>query len=126
MTNHVHWIAIPQRDDSLAVLFRRVHGRYAQYRNAKRRRVGHLWQNRFFSCALAPGHLWAALRYVEWNPVRAGVVGTPEAYRWSSAGVGRESQWAALRIATGGDENRLARGSPRRTFRNGKCRRTNE
>jgi putative transposase len=53
----------------------RVHGRYAQYLNARRGRCGHLWQNRYNSCALGPRHLWAALRYVELNPVRARLCG---------------------------------------------------
>ena len=70
MTNHIHLIAIPDREDSLAVLLRRVHGRYAQYYNARYGRSGHLWQNRYFACSLGPGHLWAALAYVEMNPVR--------------------------------------------------------
>ena len=85
MTNHVHWVAIPDRADSLAVLFQRVHGRYAQYWNARRRRTGHLWQNRFFSCAVAAERLAIVLRYVEANPIRAGMVERAEAYRWSSA-----------------------------------------
>ena len=54
MTNHVHRLVVPDREDFLSVLFRRVHGRYAQYLNSKRQRIGHLWQNRFFSCAVAP------------------------------------------------------------------------
>jgi putative transposase len=66
MTNHTHLIAIPEREDSLAVLLRRVHGRYAQY-----------------ACALGIGHLWRALVYVERNPVRAGMVVRAEEYRWS-------------------------------------------
>lgn len=85
MSNHVHWVLIPEREDSLAILFRRVHGRYAQYLNARRSRTGHLWQNRFFSCALGSSHLWTALRYVEWNPIRAGLVEKADEYRWSSA-----------------------------------------
>jgi len=85
MTNHVHWVMIPERGDSLAVLFRRVHGRYAQYFNARYRRSGHLWQWRFFSCPLSPNHLKMALRYVECNAVRAGMVLKPEEYRWSAA-----------------------------------------
>ena len=87
MTNHVHLVAVPNAGDSLAVLFRRVHGRYAQYLNVRRKRTGHLWQNRYFSCPLASGsgHLERALRYVECNPVRAGIVARPEEYRWSSA-----------------------------------------
>jgi putative transposase len=85
MTNHVHWLVVPEGEDSLAVLFRRVHGRYAQYLNARRGRTGHLWQNRYFSCAVARERDWMALRYVEWNPVRAGIVEVPEAWSWSSA-----------------------------------------
>jgi putative transposase len=85
MTNHVHLIAMPEREDSLSVLLRRVHGRYAQYYNARWARSGHLWQNRYFACSLGPGHLWAALAYVEMNPVRAGLVMRAGDYRWSSA-----------------------------------------
>jgi putative transposase len=85
MTNHVHWLVIPERADSLALLFRRVHGRYAQYLNARRRRTGHLWQNRFFSCAVSGDHHVTVARYVEGNPVRAGLVDSAEEYTWSSA-----------------------------------------
>lgn len=85
MTNHLHLVALPAREDSLSVLMRRVHGRYAQYYNARIGRTGHLWQNRFFACVLGQDHLWAALRYVERNPVRAGMVQRAADYRWSSA-----------------------------------------
>jgi putative transposase len=85
MSNHVHLIAIPDREDSLAVLFRRVHGRYAQYYNARSGRTGHLWQNRFFACGLSTSHLWRALVYVDRNPIRAGLVSKVGEYRWSSA-----------------------------------------
>jgi REP element-mobilizing transposase RayT len=81
MANQVHLVAVPQQATSLSVLFRRLHGRYAQYYNAR----WHLWQNRFFVCALGPEHLWRALAYVERNPVRAGMVGEAAEYRWSSA-----------------------------------------
>jgi putative transposase len=85
MSNHVHLILIPGREDSLAVLLRRVHGRYAQYYNARHGRSGHLWQNRFFACALSRSHLWTALAYVDNNPVRAGLVNLAAEYSWSSA-----------------------------------------
>ncbi|MDQ2777308.1 MAG: transposase [Acidobacteriota bacterium] len=85
MNNHVHWMVKPEREDSLAVLFRRVHGRYAQYLNARRGRSGHLWQNRYFACAVEGGHCGNALRYIEMNPVRAGIAAEPASYRWSSA-----------------------------------------
>jgi putative transposase len=85
MTNHVHLIVVPDREDSLAILLRRVHGRYAQYYNAYSGRTGHLWQNRFFACALGHNHLWTALVYVDRNPVRAGIIHHAADYRWSSA-----------------------------------------
>lgn len=85
MTNHVHLVALPEREDSLAILLRRVHGRYAQYFNARQGRVGHLWQNRYFACPLGGSHLPRALAYVERNPVRAGTVAQAGEYRWASA-----------------------------------------
>jgi len=85
MTNHIHLIVIPPDEESLAIAIRRTHGRYAQYLNARKLRTGHLWQNRFFSCPLEDSHLWAALRYVERNPVRAGLVAFPADWEWSSA-----------------------------------------
>jgi putative transposase len=85
MTNHIHLIALPLREDSLSMLLRRVQGRYAQYYNACSGRIGHLWQNRFLACVLAPDHLWSALAYVERNPVRAGMVQRARDYAWSSA-----------------------------------------
>jgi len=82
MSNHVHLIALPAREESLSILFRRVHGRYAQYYNARVGRSGHLWQNRFFACMLGPSHLWSALAYVERNPC---MVEHAADYPWSSA-----------------------------------------
>jgi len=81
----VHLIAVPERTDSLSILLRPVHGRYAQYYNAHSERTGHLWQNRLFACLLGPGHLWTALAYVERNPLRARLVRRSEEYIWSSA-----------------------------------------
>ena len=65
MSNHMHLVLVPGQADSLAVLLRRVHGRYAQYLNVKKQRSGHLWQNRFFSCPLSESHLARVLRYVK-------------------------------------------------------------
>ena len=85
MNNHIHLILVPPEPDSLAVVLRRTHGRYAQYFNTRKCRTGHLWQNRFYSCPMDEHHLWAALRYVERNPVRAGLTPDPAAWPWSSA-----------------------------------------
>jgi putative transposase len=85
MPNHIHLVGVPDEPDSLAVALRRTHGRYANYLNARRGRTGHLWQNRFYSCALDRAHLSVALRYVERNPVRAGLAERVEQFPWSSA-----------------------------------------
>jgi putative transposase len=85
MTNHVHFVAIPERDNALEKVFRPLHTRYAQRINRARGWTGHVWQGRFFSSALDESYLWRAIRYVERNPVRAGMVSRAEDYRWSSA-----------------------------------------
>jgi len=98
MTNHIHLIAVPSGaasasggggggggTEALAGALGRTHFRYAQYVNRLHGRSGHLWQNRFFSCTLGESHLMAAMRYVERNPVRAGMVKAPWRYAWSSA-----------------------------------------
>ncbi len=85
MTNHVHLILLPEEVDSLALVLRRVHGRYAQYFNAHTGRSGHLWQNRYFACALGSGHVARALAYVDNSPVRARMVEVANEYPWSSA-----------------------------------------
>jgi putative transposase len=59
--------------------------RYSQYFNQKKKLKGHLWQGRFYSCILDERHTYAAVRYVENNPVRAGIVRKPQKYKWSSA-----------------------------------------
>ena len=85
MSNHVHFIVAPQTEHGLAKAFGRVHADYARYANIVQRSCGHLWQARFFSCALDPANAWKALAYVERNPVRAGMVDAAENYQWSSA-----------------------------------------
>lgn len=85
MSNHVHLILIPQQAESLALALKQTHGRYAAFWNATHASSGHVWQGRYYSCPLDDLHLWIALRYVEQNPVRAGLVATAEAWHWSSA-----------------------------------------
>jgi REP-associated tyrosine transposase len=86
MSNHVHLIALPHNINALAQGLKQAHGRYAAYWNARQSSSGHVWQGRFYSCPLDEAHLWAALRYVELNPVRAGMVEAAVEWRWSSAG----------------------------------------
>ncbi|MFQ5808338.1 MAG: transposase [Armatimonadota bacterium] len=85
MTNHVHLIAVPQTPLSLAHALRDAHTAYALRLNRQLGTTGHVWQGRFFSCVLDDTHLWTAVRYVERNPVRAGIVARAEDYAWSSA-----------------------------------------
>lgn len=85
MTNHVHLVSIPPRADPLALVFMPLDLRYAQYINWSVGISGRLWQGRFFSCPMDVPHLWAAIRYVERNPVRALIVSRAEQYPWSSA-----------------------------------------
>jgi putative transposase len=85
MSNHVHFIVVPEDLRSLACTFGRTHADFARYANLVRRGCGHFWQARFYSCALDDVHAWTALAYVERNPVRAGIVPFAEAYHWSSA-----------------------------------------
>jgi putative transposase len=86
MPNHVHLVAIPEYKDSLADMIRSAHGTYAEMFNAVYGTVGHLWEGRFASFVMEEPHFWNALRYVERNPVRAGLVDRAEDYAWSSAG----------------------------------------
>jgi putative transposase len=85
MTNHVHLVAVPREEQSLARAVGRTHFLYTQYVNRMHRRSGHLWQNRFYSCSLDEVHLWRALAYVERNPVRARRVRLAWRWAWSSA-----------------------------------------
>ena len=85
MTNHVHFVAVPSGESSLGRAFRYTHQAYAAWLNRKRRESGHLWQGRTFSCVLDDPHTWACVRYVERNPVRAGLVDRAEDWPWSSA-----------------------------------------
>ena len=85
MSNHVHLVAVPLTADSLSGAMKPLHLRYAQHANDVRRVTGRVWQGRFFSCPLDDEHLWTAVRYVERNPVRVGLVNRAEDWPWSSA-----------------------------------------
>lgn len=85
MPNHVHLIAVPSSDEALRLAIGEAHRRYTKKVNLRQDWRGHLWQGRFGSFVLDNSHLLEAVRYIELNPVRAGFVVKPEAYRWSSA-----------------------------------------
>ncbi|MBX7245002.1 MAG: transposase [Candidatus Sumerlaeaceae bacterium] len=85
MSNHIHLIAWPEHKNSIARALGNAQGKYAQWFNHQHGFSGHVWANRFFSTPLDEEHLWTAVRYVELNPVRAGMVAAAETYVWSSA-----------------------------------------
>jgi putative transposase len=85
MDNHIHLIVVPASADGLAKGIGETHRRYTRLVNFREGWRGYLWQGRFSSFCLDEKHLYAAIRYVETNPVRAGIVTTASEYSWSSA-----------------------------------------
>ncbi|MEO5695207.1 MAG: transposase [Usitatibacter sp.] len=85
MTNHVHLLLTPAEDNSAAALMKAVAQRHAQRCNKRWRRTGPFWEGRFKS-SLVDSHGYAinCHRYIEENPVRAGIVRHPAEHRWSS------------------------------------------
>lgn len=93
MTNHVHLLLTPQRDDGLSQLMKALGQRYVQYVNRSYRRSGTLWEGRFRSCLMQDeAYVLACYRYIELNPVRAGMVAHPADYRWSSYRVNAQGE----------------------------------
>jgi len=85
MTNHIHFLATPESSTSLSNTLKVVGSRYAQYINLKYKRTGTLWEGRHRSSLVqSEKYLLTCYRYIELNPVMAGMVERPEEYRWSS------------------------------------------
>jgi putative transposase len=85
MTNHVHLLITPERKDSAALLMKHLGQRYVQYINRSYNRSGTLWEGRFRSClAQSADYVLACYRYIELNPVRAGMATHPRHHPWSS------------------------------------------
>jgi putative transposase len=119
MDNHVHLIATPKHESSLASAVGQAHHIFSQHMNAHWKRSGHVWEQRFYSCPMDENHFVRALLYVDRNPVRAGLVKMPTDWPWSSARVhagGHDivaalvdpEEWRELAMLTGWDE--LAKG----------------
>ena len=85
MNNHVHLIGVPKKEESLSKGVGKTHKEYTRRINFREKWRGYLWQGRFSSYPLDEKHLYRALRYVERNPVRAGIVKKAQDYPWSSA-----------------------------------------
>jgi putative transposase len=85
MTNHAHILANPSRADSISKMMQQLGRKYVGYFNKRHDRTGTLWEGRFRSSViLSDRYLFACYRYIELNPVRAGLVATAREYRWSS------------------------------------------
>jgi putative transposase len=85
MTNHVHLLLTPRVHDSCSKLMRALGQRYVQFVNRRYQRSGTLWEGRYRSCLVdSTEYVLACHRYIELNPVRAGMTAAPSAYRWSS------------------------------------------
>ena len=87
MTNHVHLLATPTDSDGISRLMQHVARRYVLYINRTYRRTGTLWEGRHkASLVQAETYLLTCYRYIELNPVTAGMTASPDDYRWSSYG----------------------------------------
>ena len=85
MPNHVHLILVPSDEDGLRAALGETHRRYTRTVNAREDWRGCLWQGRFASVPMDEAHLFACVRYVELNPVRAKLARRPGDWKWSSA-----------------------------------------
>ncbi|MBI9093026.1 MAG: transposase [Desulfobacterium sp.] len=86
MPNHVHLIMVPETKEGLNKAVGEAHRRYTRRINFRKKWRGHLWQGRFSSFIMEERYLLSCTKYVELNPIRAGLVKKPEAWQWSSAG----------------------------------------
>ena len=85
MTNHVHLLLTPQNDKAVSKLMQFLGRLYVRHFNYNYARSGSLFEDRFKSSVVQDDiYLLTCLRYIELNPVRAGMVTDPGDYRWSS------------------------------------------
>ena len=97
MTNHVHLLLTPHPDDGASLLMKHLSQRYVQRVNRLYQRSGTLWDGRYRSCLIqTEDYLLACYRYIEFNPVRAGMVCHPRLYRWSSYRTNAEGRRSTL------------------------------
>lgn len=117
MSNHVHLLVTPPSAAACGALMRELGQRYVSYFNRRHERTGSLWEGRFRSCITDTAHyVLACYRYIELNPVRAGMVQHPQDYAWSSHGANADLRTDSL---VSPHEEFLALGSdPRARARN--------
>ena len=100
MSNHIHLLATPTAPDSISKTFQSAGRKYVQYFNHTHRRSGTLWEGRYRATVIdSERYLLTVMRYIELNPVRAGIAGHPRDYPWCShrryanGGVGPNLNW---------------------------------
>lgn len=114
MTNHVHLLVTPSTETSCTSMMRDLGQRYVPYFNRKHARTGTLWEGRFRSCLVeSDRYVLACYRYIELNPVRAGMVAEPGHYPWSSHAVNTGQHGDAL-VSEHEEFSALAAEGPRR------------
>lgn len=97
MTNHVHLLVTPRDASGVGKAMQSVGRRYVAYFNAVYRRTGTLWEGRYRAAPVdTEQYLLACYRYIELNPVRAGLVADPVDYPWSSYRANAFGQFDAL------------------------------
>ena len=85
MSNHFHLMVTPESLDQLSRAMQSLGRRYVRFFNDRYKRTGTLWEGRYRTALIANERYWlACLRYIEMNPVRGGLVPSPELYKWSS------------------------------------------
>jgi len=94
MSNHYHLIVTPETAKALPNMMKELNQRYVTYYNREYQRVGTLWAGRYRGIHLENDRYWlTCLRYIEQNPVRAGMVRSPDAYSWSSYAAHAFGRW---------------------------------
>ncbi|SCX52194.1 transposase [Nitrosospira sp. Nsp1] len=87
MTNHVHLLITPHKEQSLSKALQMLGRYYVQFFNHCYRRTGTLWEGRYKATLIdTEAYLLTCMRYIELNPIRAGMVAHPSEYPWSSYG----------------------------------------
>ncbi|MCU7827470.1 MAG: transposase [Candidatus Thiodiazotropha sp. (ex Myrtea sp. 'scaly one' KF741663)] len=116
MTNHIHLLLTPETDLSIGQVMQSLGRCYVRYINGVYQRTGTLWEGRFKSSVVqSESYLLTCYRYIELNPVRAGMVNSPEAYRWSSYAsnaLGYKDKYIEVHeeyLRLGGDEHERCR-----------------
>jgi len=85
MTNHVHLLVTPLQEAASSKMMQYIGRLYVRHFNYRYERTGTLWEGRFHSCIIQQDQYFLACqRYIELNPVRAGIVEDPASYKWSS------------------------------------------